>query len=669
MSEDVIAKRIVELRNELDRYNQAYYEEDAPLVSDAVYDTLLRQLASLEEANPQYASPDSPTVKVGGQALARFSVVEHRLPLLSLTNAFNKEDIQNWQRRVENACGAGLKYLLEPKIDGLTVALVYQNGRFVQGATRGDGLKGEDVTANLLTIAGLPLTIKTKLPFLYLRGEVYMAKDDFLRLNEEREENGESVFANPRNAAAGSLRQLDSAVTAFRRLKLFIYDLLAASDMSFTSDQVMLQSLQEWGFPALQPIAFGAMEDLLDYLEIWREKRHTLKYDIDGLVIKVDSLPHRRELGATVKAPRWAIAYKFPPEEAETTVLDIAVGVGRTGVLTPLAVLEPVWLAGSRISKATLHNEDLLKEKDIRVGDQVMIHKAGDVIPEVICSLPEKRGENTHPFIMPDYCPECGYPARREEGEVARRCTNPKCPAVIREGILHFISRAGMDIDGLGGVIVSQLLKEGLITDVADIYYLQAQELSGLERLGELSAANIIKAIDKSKANPLSSLISALGIRHVGERASRILAENFADIQALAAAPVEELTSLPEIGEKIAESVRCWFDNPAHMDLLRRLAAAGVNMKGQKKSAAGEILAGKTFVLTGTLPSLSRDEAKKLILSYGGNVSSSVSKKTSYLLLGEDAGSKADKAAALGIPVISEEDLWHMIGGKGQPAV
>lgn len=658
-----ISKRMMELRQTIAQHNEAYYQKDAPTITDAAYDALVQELAALEKAYPEYVVDTSPTQRVGGIADQRFAQVEHVKPLLSLGNAFNAAELQEFQRRVATVAGMDACYLLEPKIDGLTVALTYIDGKLTVAATRGNGLVGENVTANCRTIAQLPKTLPEPLPYLVVRGEVYMAKADFARLNEAREEQGEAMFANPRNAAAGSLRQLDAAVTAGRKLRLFVYDIVAIDGKTLASHQEELSLLQSWGFPVIQDWQAGTLPELLNLLPSWQERRHQLPYEIDGLVLKLDDLAARQELGNTAKAPRWAIAYKFPAEQEMTQVQDILVGVGRTGVLTPLAVLTPVTVAGSTISRATLHNEDMIAEKDIRIGDWVLIHKAGDVIPEVVEVLKDRRNGSEKPFAMPHTCPVCGAMAQRLPEEAAWRCTNNRCPAQIREGILHFVSRQAMDIDGMGPALVDQLLERKLIADAADLYNLQEETIAGLERMGEKSAQNLLAAITASKTRPLNRLLNALGIRYVGEGGSKALATTFPDMAAIARASVEELAATPDIGMKMAESIKEWFQEANNQSLITRLAAAGVNMTGEAKVAPG-VLTGKTVVITGTLPDLSRDEAKELVEKAGGKVSSSVSKKTSFVLLGAEPGSKYEKAVALGTPILNQEEFLALLNSR-----
>ncbi len=653
--------RIKELRQLLEKYNQAYYQKDAPLVTDSEYDVLMQELVRLEALYPEVISGDSPTKKVGGQTDGRFESVTHQAPLLSLANAFSTEDVKNFHSRICQEI-PNPTYVLEPKMDGLTVALTYVDGRLTIGATRGDGLSGEDITANVKTIVTVPKELKEPVPFLAIRGEVFINKEDFAKLNEERELLQEALFANPRNAAAGSLRQLDAKITASRPLRAFFYDILAIQGRQMPATQEdLLQLLCDLGLPVNPSVQAGSIEDIISAINSWQDKRHSLAYEIDGLVIKLSNIKERAELGNTSKAPKWAIAYKFPAEEAETTLLDIEIGVGRTGVLTPLAILEPVKVAGSVISRATLHNEDMIKEKDVRIGDRVLIHKAGDVIPEIIRPLPGKRDGTQKPFIMPKICPECGSKAVRLEGESAWYCTNSTCPAKRREELIHFVSRSGMDIDGLGTALLEQLLVKCLVKDVSGLYYLQAPTLAGLERMGKKSAANIIKAIEKSKENDLSSLLTALGIRFVGEKVGKILAARFLDMNAILAASEEDLTNIPEIGPKIAQSIVTWAAQPQNIQLLARLSAAGVNMKSTVSDKYTNKLQNYTFVITGTLPSLTREAAKELIEANGGKVTGSVSKNISYVLVGESPGSKYDKAQSLGIPLINEAKLLEML--------
>ena len=661
MAKEKIIAEVNELKDQLQKYSDAYYVNDNPLITDAEYDSLLRKLQSLENEYPELADKNSPTQKVGGKASAKFSPVNHSVQLLSLSNAFNADDLRDFDARCEKLAETKLEYVLEPKIDGLTVALTYKKGILEMAATRGDGLVGENILENALTIKDIPEKLPKAID-LQVRGEVYMPKAAFVKLNEAREENGEGTFANPRNAAAGSLRQLDAKVTASRQLSAWIYDVLAVDekDKNFKTQFEALDFLRDLGFKVTPEITKGNIDEIIAAVEKWQEKRHSLSYDIDGLVLKINDLQIREDLGNTAKATRGAIAYKFPAEEKETVVKDIIVGVGRTGVMTPLAILEPTWVAGSTISKATLHNEDMVRDKDIRIGDHVMIHKAGDVIPEVIRVLKEKRTGNEVPFVMPKACPECGSEAVRLEGEAAWRCTNSSCPAKIREGFVHFVSRTAMNIDGFGIAMVNQLLENGLVKNIADIYSLKFEDLVELERMGEKSANNLLSAIENSKNNPLSSLLAGLGIPMVGEKASKILAKKFGSMEKLQNVSVEELQEIPEIGEKIAKSVVAWFKESHNRDLIDQLKESGLNM-AEEQTAVGEKLSGLTFVITGTLPSMSREEAKKLIETNGGKVSGSVSKKTNYLLAGENGGSKMEKAIQYNTEIIDENRLFQLI--------
>lgn len=662
MAENTAQQRMAYLYEEIARLNRAYYDLDAPLVTDAEYDALLRELQALEADNPQFARVDSPTQRVGGSSSAKFSQVEHEVPLLSLGNTFSGEELTEFAARCEKSAGQPLTYVLEPKIDGLTVALTYEGGKLVQAATRGNGTVGENVLENVLTIAGLPHKLPDFNGRLLVRGEVYMPKAAFAELNEQREQDGEATFANPRNAAAGSLRQLDSAVTAGRKLAVWLYDilLLEGAEQPQTHQQA-LQFLHKLGLPVIEEWLAGDIATVVAALEGWQQKRHQLAYDIDGLVLKVDDEQVRQSLGSTAKAPRGAVAYKFPAEAVETTVLDIQVGVGRTGVLTPLAVVEPVWVAGSRISKATLHNEDNVADKDIRIGDRVLLHKAGDVIPEIIKSLPEKRSGDERIFVMPHNCPECGSAAERADGEAAWRCLNPACPARIREGIYHFVSRGAMNIEGMGPQLINQLLESGKIHDAADIFLLTEEDLLPLPRMGQKSAQNVLQSIETARTRPLSALLAALGIPYVGGRAGQLLAAKFNDLQVLSTAKYEDLLAVEAIGEIIAGSVVKWFADADNQNLLQKLQAGGVRPQAEVTKKTEGLLNGKIFVLTGTLPSLTREQAKAMLEAAGAKVTGSVSRKTDYVLAGEAAGSKLEKAQQLGVSVITEEEMLAML--------
>lgn len=655
-------KRVQELHETLNQYNYEYHVLDKPSVPDSEYDQRLRELIELEDQFPDLKSPDSPTQRVGGAILDFFEKVEHRTPMLSLGNAFNEQDLRDFDRRVRQAVGDDFSYVCELKIDGLAVSLRYEGGRFVQGATRGDGSIGEDITSNLRTIRSIPLKVKETAAF-EVRGEAFMPKRSFEALNAAKEERGEEPFANPRNAAAGSLRQLDPKIAASRNLDIFLYALAEIGDMGIESHSEGLDRLDELGFktnPERKRCA--TIEEVLEYVEEWTESRPALSYDIDGIVIKVDALDQQSELGTTAKSPRWAIAFKFPAEEVVTILKDIELSVGRTGVVTPTAILEPVRVAGTTVQRASLHNEDLIREKDIKIGDHVVIKKAGDIIPEVVNVLEEKRTGEEQEFSMPTHCPECESELVRLEGEVALRCINPKCPAQIREGLIHFVSRNAMNIDGLGEKVISQLFREQLIEDVADLYRLEREQLLALERMGEKSVDNLLAAIEASKKNSLEKLLFGLGIRHVGAKAAKTLSQEFGTMDKLSSASAEELTAVNEIGGKMAEAIVAYFENEEVQELLQELKDAGVNMdyKGPKPVAASDVdsyFAGKTIVLTGKIEQLSRNEAKERIEALGGKVTGSVSKKTDLVIAGEEAGSKLTKANELEIKVWDEDKL------------
>jgi DNA ligase (NAD+) len=656
-------KRITEVRDLLNHYGYEYYVLDKPSVSDAEYDQLMQELLDLEEKYPQLKTADSPSQRVGGAVLDLFEKVEHRTPMLSLGNAFNEQDLRDFDRRSRQAVGDDISYICELKIDGLAVSLRYEDGLFAQGATRGDGTIGEDITANLKTINTIPLRLRENIS-LEVRGEAYMPKRSFEALNQAREERGEELFANPRNAAAGSLRQLDPKIAASRRLDVFLYGIGNISESSgIESHSEGLDYLDRLGFKTNhERNKCASVDEVIEYVNSWVEKRPHLPYEIDGIVIKVDSYAHQAALGTTAKSPRWAIAYKFPAEEVVTTLLDIELSVGRTGVITPTAILEPVKVAGTTVQRASLHNEDLIREKDIKLGDKVVIKKAGDIIPEVVNVLADQRTGEEVEFHMPTHCPECESELVRFEGEVALRCINPKCPAQLREGLIHFVSRVAMNIEGLGEKVISQLFAEKLIADVADIYKLTREQLLALERMGEKSATNLIKAIEISKDNSLEKLLFGLGIRHVGAKAAKTLAQQFGTMDKLAAATKEDLIAVNEIGDKMADSIVAYFEKEEAVELINELVIAGVNMeyKGSRPVSAensDSIFAGKTVVLTGKLERLSRNEAKDKIEALGGNVAGSVSKKTHLVIAGVEAGSKLTKAQELGIEVWDEEKL------------
>ncbi|TYS16938.1 NAD-dependent DNA ligase LigA [Rossellomorea vietnamensis] len=655
-------QKVAELHNLLNQYNYEYHVLDKPSVPDAEYDRVMNELIAIENEYPELRAPDSPTQRVGGNTLEAFEKIAHRTPMLSLGNAFNEEDLRDFDRKVRQAAGDDYSYVCELKIDGLAVSLRYEDGLFMQGATRGDGTVGEDITANLKTIKSIPLRISEPLT-MEVRGEAFMPKRSFEALNKAKEEREEEPFANPRNAAAGSLRQLDPRIAASRNLDIFLYAIADVGETGVVSHSSGLDRLDEFGFKTnKERRKCSTIDEVIEYVEGWVERRPDLQYDIDGIVIKVDSLELQERLGTTAKSPRWAVAYKFPAEEVVTRLKDIELSVGRTGVVTPTAILEPVRVAGTTVQRASLHNEDLIREKDIKIGDYVVVKKAGDIIPEVVNVLEERRTGEEQDFRMPEECPECGSGLVRLEGEVALRCINPKCPAQIREGLIHFVSRTAMNIDGLGEKVISQLFQEGLIEDVADIYRLEREQLLQLERMGEKSVDNLLNAIEASKTNSLEKLLFGLGIRHVGAKAAKTLAQEFETIDTLMDASKDELTAINEIGDKMADAVVAYFEKEEAIELIGELKAAGVNTeyKGPKPVKAEEIdsyFAGKTVVLTGKIEQLGRNEAKQKIEELGGKVTGSVSKKTDLLIAGEDAGSKLAKAQELEIEIWDEEKL------------
>lgn len=661
-------KRTKELHNLLNKYNYEYHVLDNPSVPDAEYDALLKELVDLEETFPALKTSDSPSQRVGGEILDMFQKVQHHSPMLSLGNAFNEADLRDFDRKVRQAIGDSFSYVCELKIDGLAVSLRYVDGLFELGATRGDGTTGEDITANLRTIRSIPLRLNEQVS-IEVRGEAFMPKKSFEALNKAKDENGEEPFANPRNAAAGSLRQLDPRIAASRNLDIFLYAIGDPGETGVRSHSQGLDLLDDLGFKTnKERQRCASIEDVLRYVEGWQEKRPHLPYEIDGIVIKVDSLEQQDELGTTAKSPRWAIAYKFPAEEVVTKLLNIELSVGRTGVLTPTALLEPVKVAGTTVKRASLHNEDLIREKDIKIGDSVVVKKAGDIIPEVVNVLVERRTGEEVDFLMPTHCPECESELVRIEGEVALRCINPKCPAQIREGLIHFVSRNAMNIDGLGERVVSQLFQEKLIEDVADLYKLTYEQLISLERMGEKSVTNLLNAINASKSNSLERLLFGLGIRHVGSKAAKTIAMEFGNMDKLANATREDLTAINEIGDKMADSIVAFFEQEEAAELIQELKDSGVNMEytGARPVAAEEsdsVFAGKTIVLTGKLEQLSRNEAKEQIELLGGKITGSVSKKTDIVIAGEDAGSKLTKAEQLGIEIWDEEKLLEELKG------
>lgn len=659
------------LRQEIRHNEYLYYVLDAPELTDAEYDSLMARLRELEARYPDSIPADSPTQRVGGRASSQFTEVRHLEPLLSLGNVFSAEELRAFDERVRSGLPAGSKveYVMEPKIDGLACSLIYENGKLVRAATRGDGVVGENVTANVRTIRSIPLTLKVPegeaVPeLLDVRGEVYMPRQAFMRLNEQRAERGESEFANPRNAAAGSLRQLDPQVTASRSLSFFAYYLVGEGAQPKHSESLAL--LARYGFKVSENYkVVENIDEAIKYIGDFNELRQGLSYDTDGAVIKVNDVYQQRILGATGKDPRWATAYKYPPEQAETTLEDIDWRVGRTGVLTPTAVLTPVKLSGSVISRATLHNEDFIRAKDIRIGDRVIINKAGEIIPEVLRVVAEKRTGDEKEVEIPSVCPECGWRVERQGEEAAIRCTNPHCPALGREGLIHFVSRDAMNIDGCGPSVINALLDAGLVRDAADLYSLRKEDLLKLERMGEKSADNLLAALDESKKNELDKLLFALGIRHVGAKVARILATEFGSMEKLQQAQPEELAQIRDIGDKIAESAVTWLNVPANIDLVERLAAAGLTMTfTPPASQEDNPFFGKTLVFTGTMPTLGRAEAKTMAQDVGAKVSGSVSKKTDYVIAGAEAGSKLEKAQQLGVTVIDEAEFLRMLKGE-----
>ena len=651
-------KRAASLCKEINYHNDRYYNQDNPEISDYEYDMLLRELENIEAEFPELVTPDSPTQKVGGSKGEKFSPVAHAVPMESLHDSFSAEEIRAFDRKVREVI-SDPEYVVEPKIDGLSVSCEYRNGVFVRGSTRGDGVTGEDVTDNLMTIKSLPKRLRNAPEYLEVRGEVYMSVATFERIVAEQENNGEKPFKNPRNAAAGSLRQKDSKITAKRGLDIFVFNVQAAEGIEFTTHVQSLDYLTELGFPTAFYNSFDNIDDVLTEIDRVDAHRGDLPCDIDGAVVKVNNLADRALLGSTAKFPRWAEAYKYPPEEKETELLDIEINVGRTGALTPVGIFKPVLLAGTTVSRATLHNEDFIREKGINIGDTVLIRKAGEIIPEVLSLV--RHGSSTQPYVFPEFCPSCGSRVVREEGEAAMRCTNTDCPAQLLRHLIHFVSRDAMDIDGLGPALLEQLLNAGLIKSFIDLYRLEAEPLAALDRMGKKSADNIIKAVEKSKSAEIYRLVYALGIRHIGEKAAKLLCEHFLSIDRLFEASVEEIAEIDGYGEVMAQSVYDYFRLEGTVHLISQLKELGVEMKPLEANTKEGMFLGKTFVLTGTLPTMSRKEASALIEQNGGKTSSSVSKKTDYVLAGEDAGSKLTKAQSLGITIISEAELLEML--------
>ena len=656
-------KRIEELINLINYHNEKYYNQDSPEIEDFEYDNLMKELIKLEEENPELKRNDSPSNRVGGKPLDKFEQVVHKIPMLSLSNAYSWEDLKDFDSRVREAVGSDVEYVVEFKIDGLSVGLNYNNGIFENGATRGNGIVGENITKNLMTIKNIPLNIDEK-GELTVRGEVYISKKDFEEINKIQEEQDQPLYANPRNLAAGSLRQLDSKLTAKRPLDIFIFNLEDINSKQFKTHSESLEYLKQLGFHVSPEFkVFKTMDEIIEYIKYWTEHREDLGFGIDGMVIKVNNLAQREQMGYTAKSPRWAIAYKFPAERKETKLLDIVVEVGRTGTITPTAVLEPIRLAGTTVSRATLHNEDYINEKDIKINDTVLVQKAGDIIPQVVEVIKEKRTGEEIEFKMPEECPVCGEPTVRLEGEAAVKCINISCPAQIRRGIIHFASREAMDIDGLGESIITLLLKQDLIKDISDLYYLKKEQISVLERMGDKSATNLINAINKSKENDLWRFINGLGIKLIGTKAAKILASEFKDLDKLMNATEQELINLEEFGQTMADSVVEFFKEEKNISVIEKLKEAGVNTKLIESDDADipKIFEKMKIVLTGTLPTLKRNDAKEMIEKRGGKATSSVSKSTSFVLAGEEAGSKLTKANDLGIKVIDEEKFLQLI--------
>ena len=653
-------QEILRLRRELEYHSKLYYVYDRTEISDYEYDMLMLELKQLEAEHPELITPDSPTQRIGDKLLSQFETVTHQVPLESLTDVFSTDELYAFGTRMDSLISIEHDYSVEPKVDGLSMSLEYENGVFVRGATRGDGTTGEDVTENLRTVRSLPLRIDNAPERLIVRGEVYMSKRVFEELNAEREIRGEALLANPRNAAAGSMRQLDPKIAASRKLDIIFFNMQFSSDDHYKTHTETLDAMREMGFPVIPYTRCATIKECVERIEYLGDSRGELPYDMDGAVIKINDLSQRRELGSTVKAPRWAVAFKYPPEKKESRVLDVQIQVGRTGVLTPKVIVEPVRLAGTTVSAATLHNQDNITRLDLRIGDTVVLQKAVEIIPEVLSVNKDKRPEGTVPYVMPEFCPECGSPVVRDIDGAALRCTSPECPAQILRNIAHFASREAMDIEGLGISVCESLISSGLVKSAADLYYLNADDIAALDRMGKKSAENLLAAIEKSKEAGLARLLCAFGIRQVGQKAAKVLASYFGELDALIAADKSELILIPDIGEITADFLTDWFANPQSLHMIERLRSAGLSFasKEAKKDAR---FAGLTFVLTGTLESYTRDEAGAVIESFGGKVSGSVSKKTSYVVAGENAGSKLTKAESLGIKIIDEKTFSEMI--------
>ncbi|MFH0797261.1 MAG: NAD-dependent DNA ligase LigA [Candidatus Omnitrophota bacterium] len=655
-------KRVAELMREINSHNYQYYVENNPVISDAEYDALVRELKTLEEKYPSLRRPDSPTQRVGGQPIEGFVTVEHPRPMLSLENGYSEEDVRDFDQRMRKLLGVSdIEYVVELKMDGVALSLIYEDGKFVRAVTRGDGYRGDDITENARTISVVPLQVGYQKP-LEVRGEAYLRKDDFLRINQRREEAGEPLFANPRNATAGTLKHLDSKEVSRRKILFFAW--AGFLEETVKSHWETLEFLKKLRFPVNPNIKkFAGIGPVIDYCNSWQSKRHSLPYETDGMVIKVNSLACQKDAGSTSKSPRWAQAYKFPAEQATTQIKDIAVQVGRLGTLTPVAILEPVHLSGTLVSRATLHNQDEIRRLGVKIGDRVFVEKAGEIIPQVVKVITETRTGEEKEFVMPKECPVCGGQVSREEGEVAMRCTNIRCPAQVKERVFHFASRDAMDIEGLGWEIIEVLVNKELISDYGDLYSLKYEDLIALERMGKKSTENLRSAINKSKENGLFRLVYGLGIRHVGTRAAEVLAENFSSLDQLEKASVENLTSIREIGPVMAQSIIQFFRDEETIKVLEKLRKAGVNMQSRKERVIAEkqVFAGKTLVVTGTLKRFSRNQAENLIKKLGGRIAGSVSSKTDYLVVGEEPGSKLTKAQELGVKILSETDFLKLI--------
>ena len=667
MGKEDIKLQIDNLIDKINYHSDKYYNQDTPEISDFEYDMLMKELIKLEAENPEFKRVDSPSNRVGGMALDKFDQVTHKNPMLSLSNAYSAEDLRDFDRRVREMTDGDVEYVVEFKIDGLSVGITYENGEFKSAATRGNGIIGEDISKNAMTIKSVPLKIDDKREII-VRGEVYISKENFEKVNEYQEEHDLQIFANPRNLAAGSLRQLDSKLTAKRPLDIFVFNLENINELEgIDTHSDSLEYLKKLGFSVSENYKIcKSIDEVIEFIEYWTENRGSLKFDIDGMVVKVNNIEQRNEMGFTAKSPRWAIAYKFPAERKKSKILDIEVEVGRTGTITPTAILEPVRLAGTSVSRATLHNEDFIREKDIKLFDHVIVQKAGDIIPQIVEVVKEDRTGDEKDFVMPSVCPECGEPTVRLEGEAAVKCINISCPAQIRRGMIHFVSREAMDIDGMGESIITLFLKEGLIKDVSDIYYLKKEQIVPLERMGEKSAYNLIKAIEKSKSNDLWRLINGLGIRFVGVKGAKILASNFSSLDEIMNADVERLQQLEEFGSIMSESVVKFFREEQNLAVIQKLKDAGVNTEAGEDKSEGipQLFEGMKIVLTGTLPTLKRNQAKEIIELRGGKATSSVSKSTTFVLAGEEAGSKLTKANDLGIKVI-DEDMFLKLSEMG----